>query len=61
MFIFFDWQPLFLESDNYTYKKRKISQKTPTGASTNPKNFDLKKNLNIVRNINGKVEMEKLK
>ena len=29
-----------------TNKKKK--QNTPTGASTNPKNFDLNKNLNLI-------------
>ena len=33
------------------WKKPQIDNKsnTPTGASTNPKNFDLNKNLNLIR------------
>ena len=30
-------------------KKHKIRSTTPTGASTNPKNFDINKNVNIIR------------
>ena len=34
-------------AQNYRQMKRKNKWNTPTGASTNPKNFDLNKNLNM--------------